>query len=127
MDADYAKNLREDGEQYDDFEQSLFVYATVMSRPSGVSGILDAGIKASSIDSGPPRMFGYDEVAWVGGGDEHGKFVASSGQFPFKLGDKVRLVPGHCDPTVNLYDWYVGVRNEQVEVIWPILARGMGR
>jgi hypothetical protein len=34
------------------------------------------------------------------------------------------LVPGHCDPTVNLYDWYVGVRNNRVEQLWPITARG---
>ena len=43
-----------------------------------------------------------------------------------KLGDKIKLVPGHCDPTVNLYDWYVGVRGDRVEAIWPITARGAG-
>ena len=43
---------------------------------------------------------------------------------PGQFGDKVKLVPGHCDPTVNLYDWYVGVRNDRVEAIWPIVARG---
>jgi 3-hydroxy-D-aspartate aldolase len=36
----------------------------------------------------------------------------------------VRLVPGHCDPTVNLYDWYVGIRGNRVEQLWPITARG---
>lgn len=72
-------------------------------------------------------IYGHDEVAWVGGQDEHGKFTASDGLFPFALGDKVKLIPGHCDPTVNLHDWYVGVRGDQVEVVWPILARGMGR
>ncbi|MGH7028952.1 MAG: DSD1 family PLP-dependent enzyme, partial [Stellaceae bacterium] len=41
-----------------------------------------------------------------------------------KLGDKVKLVHGHCDPTVNLYDWYVGIRENRVETIWPITARG---
>ena len=40
------------------------------------------------------------------------------------LGDKIRLVPGHCDPTVNLYDWYVGIRNNRVDRLWPIIARG---
>ena len=38
---------------------------------------------------------------------------------------KIRLVPGHCDPTVNLYDWYVGIRGNRVEALWPITARGM--
>ena len=41
-----------------------------------------------------------------------------------KLGEKVWLIPGHCDPTVNLHDWYVGVRNGRVEVLWPVSARG---
>jgi D-serine deaminase-like pyridoxal phosphate-dependent protein len=40
------------------------------------------------------------------------------------LGDKIRLIPGHCDPTVNLYDWYVCVRGNRVEQVWPITARG---
>ena len=40
------------------------------------------------------------------------------------LGDKLLLVPGHCDPTVNLYDWYVCVRGGVVEALWPITARG---
>jgi D-serine deaminase-like pyridoxal phosphate-dependent protein len=41
-----------------------------------------------------------------------------------ELGQKIRLIPGHCDPTVNLYDWLVGYRGERVEEIWPISARG---
>ena len=41
-----------------------------------------------------------------------------------RIGDKVKLVPGHCDPTVNLYDWYVGIRGERVAEVWPITARG---
>jgi 3-hydroxy-D-aspartate aldolase len=40
------------------------------------------------------------------------------------LGDKIRLIPGHCDPTVNLYDWYVCIRGSRVEQLWPITARG---
>jgi 3-hydroxy-D-aspartate aldolase len=41
-----------------------------------------------------------------------------------RIGDKIRLLPGHCDPTVNLYDWYVCIRRNRVEAIWPITARG---
>jgi hypothetical protein len=36
----------------------------------------------------------------------------------------VRLIPVHCDSTVNLYDWYVCVRGNRVEQLWPITARG---
>jgi 3-hydroxy-D-aspartate aldolase len=39
------------------------------------------------------------------------------------LGEKIRLIPGHCDPTVNLYDWYVAIRGNRVEQLWPITAR----
>jgi D-serine deaminase-like pyridoxal phosphate-dependent protein len=56
--------------------------------------------------------------------DEHGILdVAACNRRP-RRGDKVLLVPGHCDPTVNLHDWYVGVRNGRVEVLWPVSARG---
>ena len=44
-----------------------------------------------------------------------------------KIGDKVKLISGHCDPTVNLFDWYVGIRNDRVESLWPITARGAMR
>jgi D-serine deaminase-like pyridoxal phosphate-dependent protein len=50
--------------------------------------------------------------------------VASGAEGP-RLGEKLRLVPGHCDPTVNLHDWIVGVRAEHVECVWPVTARGM--
>ena len=36
----------------------------------------------------------------------------------------VMLVPGHCDPTVNLYDELVCYRGDRVEALWPIAARG---
>ena len=56
--------------------------------------------------------------------DEHGRLGITSATNRLKLGDKVKLVPGHCDPTVNLYDWYVGIRGDRVAAIWPITARG---
>jgi D-serine deaminase-like pyridoxal phosphate-dependent protein len=40
------------------------------------------------------------------------------------LGDKLRLIPGHIDPTVNLHDWIVCVRAGRVEELWPVTARG---
>ena len=41
-----------------------------------------------------------------------------------KINEKLRLVPGHCDPTCNVHDWYVGIRKGKVETLWPISARG---
>ena len=43
------------------------------------------------------------------------------------LGEPILLVPGHCDPTVNLYDRYVVVRHGRVEGVWPIEARGLSQ
>ena len=125
MDADYAKNLGEDGKPVHEFEHSLFVYATVMSNAVRERAVLDAGLKAVSVDSGIPRVAGRDDIEFFGASDEHGKLKVAPGNRPLALGDKVKLIPGHCDPTVNLYDWYVGYRGDRVEAIWPI-ARGPG-
>ena len=40
------------------------------------------------------------------------------------IGSTVQLAPSHCDPTVNLHEWIVGVRGGVVETTWPIDARG---
>jgi 3-hydroxy-D-aspartate aldolase len=122
MDADYARNeWTESG--IPRFEHSLFVWTTVMSRTGSERAIVDAGLKASSIDSGMPRLADGEPAEYVKASDEHG-VIQLNGAGGFNLGDKVKLIPGHCDPTVNLYDHYVCVRNERVEAIWAISARG---
>jgi D-serine deaminase-like pyridoxal phosphate-dependent protein len=124
MDADYMKNLKPDGTPGSEFEPSLFVYATVMSRPTKDRAVLDAGLKALSVDSGMPLVAGMADVEYLRASDEHGKLTLHDPARALPLGSKVRLVPGHCDPTVNLYDWYVCYRNGRVEALWPITARG---
>lgn len=124
MDVDYAKN--EQDPHWPAFEQSLFIQATVMSRRRDAShdrATLDAGLKAFSTDSGPaqPAFAGW-EVRGVS--DEH-TVLARVGDGPaLALGDKIMLIPGHVDPTVNLHEWIVAVRNDSVEAIWPVDARG---
>ncbi|MDH4150634.1 MAG: DSD1 family PLP-dependent enzyme [Betaproteobacteria bacterium] len=121
MDADYARNdWTESG--IPRFEHSLFVWTTVMSRTRADIAIVDAGLKASSVDSGMPRV--ADSVAeFLKASDEHG-VIKVNGAAGLALGDKIKLIPGHCDPTVNLYDYYVCVRGGKVEALWPITARG---
>jgi D-serine deaminase-like pyridoxal phosphate-dependent protein len=119
MDVDYGRN--EWAVPLPRFEHSLFVYASVMSRPSDRMAIVDAGLKASSVDSGMPGVWQRPGLAYTHASDEHG-WVEGAG-VP-ALGEKILLVPGHCDPTINLYDWYVCVRNGRVEALWPITARG---
>lgn len=118
MDVDYAKN--EQAAPMPRFQHALFVLATVMSRGAD-RAIVDAGLKASSVDSGLPSVWQRPGLAYVGASDEHGKL---EGKDLPRLGEKLLLVPGHCDPTVNLYDWYVCVRGGKVEALWPITARG---
>ena len=124
MDVDYAKNLDESGGPFADFEHSLFVYATVMSRPVRERAVLDAGLKAFATDCGMPRLADIESAAVLKATDEHAVVDMSASNASLAVGDKVRLIPGHCDPTVNLYDWYVCVRGDRVEALWPIVARG---
>ena len=131
MDVDYGKNENVDGAPFTDFENSLFVYATVMSRVTEDRAVLDAGLKALSVDAGLPSLWDVPGVTFTGASDELGKLeidnTVAGGNRVLKLGDKVKVVPGHVDPTVNLHDWYVGIRNGRVECLWPITARGMLR
>jgi D-serine deaminase-like pyridoxal phosphate-dependent protein len=122
MDQDYARN--EWAPPLPRFEHSLFVLASVMSRPGTDLAIVDAGLKASSVDSGMPGVWGRPGLAYTRASDEHGWIEIAPGAAAPGLGDKLLLVPGHCDPTVNLYDWYVCMRGGVVEALWPITARG---
>src|SRR3546814_441778 len=126
MDADYGRNLKADGGFFDEFENSLFVHATVMSKPTRDRALLDAGLKAFAVDAGMPVVHDMPEVAYVGASDEHGTLALGGGgdNRSLRVGDKLRLIPGHCDPTVNLHDWYVGIRGDRVEALWPVAARG---
>ena len=126
MDADYARNRADDGSLVSEFEHSLFVYTTVMSHTTPHRAVVDAGMKALSVDSGMPRLWGIEGAEYVGASDEHGTLTLSDSTKPIRLGDKLRLIPGHCDPTVNLHDWFVGIRHGRVEALWPITARGPG-
>lgn len=124
MDVDYAKN--EQDPRWPTFDQSLSILATVMSRRHDASGdraTLDAGLKAFSTDSGPaqPAFAGW---AVRGVSDEHTVLDRIGDGPALALGDKVRLVPGHIDPTVNLHEWIVAVRSDRVEAVWPVDARG---
>jgi len=122
MDRDYARN--EWAPPMPRFEHALFVLATVMSRPGPDLAVVDAGLKASSVDSGMPGVWERPGLSYTHASDEHGWVEIGQGAAAPGLGDKLLLVPGHCDPTVNLYDWYVCVREGVVESLWPITARG---
>ena len=129
MDADYAANAHDPAQP--GFEHALFIKSQVIS-VQAAHAVCDAGHKSHAIDSGLPVVFrlpGQGALRFANGGDEHGILhpAEAGGALP-KLGDTVWLIPGHCDPTVNLHDWLNGVRgglaNGTVERVIRVDARG---
>lgn len=125
MDADYARIRAEGNARLDsEWEHALFVLTEVMSMPVPGRAVCDAGLKSHATDSGLPTVHGRPDLTYLSASDEHG-VIADPGA-TLVPGDRLRLIPGHCDPTCNLHDWYVGLRNGRVECLWPVSARGKG-
>jgi 3-hydroxy-D-aspartate aldolase len=120
MDADYGRN-----EPSPAFGQSLFVLSTVMSAARDGIAVVDCGHKGIAVDSGMPLVKDRPGISYTGASDEHGQLRLEASADRLRVGERVRLIPGHCDPTVDRYDWYVGIRNGRVEAVWPVAARGM--
>jgi D-serine deaminase-like pyridoxal phosphate-dependent protein len=124
MDVEYRKIGGQSGSVYEDFAPALCVLSTVVHR-SGQKAIVDAGLKAFSTDRPfGPEPFGIDGVNYEFAGDEHGRLVLNGGDV--RLGEKLRFIIPHCDPTVNLYDRFFCVRGDVVEDEWPIMERAGG-
>lgn len=121
MDRDYADNRLAEADLQ--FDHALFVRTAVMSRPHASRAIVDAGLKASSVDSGMPAVWRRPDLRFVKASDEHG-VIETPNASSLSLGEALMLVPGHCDPTVNLYDEIVCFRGDRVETVWPVAARG---
>jgi len=111
MDADYAGNERDPAQPH--FEHALFLKTQVISSLQD-HAVCDAGHKAHAIDSGLPKVHALDaehELEYANGGDEHGILRPTrAGQRVPSIGQYLWLIPGHCDPTVNLHDHMIGVR-----------------
>lgn len=124
MDADYGRIRDRHGNRIDqvEWENALFILTSVMSHAKPGQAVCDAGLKVLSLDSGLPVIHGRDDITYVSASDEHG--VIEDRRGVLRINEKLKLVPGHCDPTCNLHDWYVGVRGGKVEVVWPVSARG---
>ena len=125
MDADYGRILDENGVPISEsqFGSSLFLLTSVMSHAKPEKAVVDAGLKAQSVDSGLPKVHGIEGVEYVKCSDEHGVIADPEGKLA--INQKIRLIPGHCDPTCNVHDWYVLVRGGKVEDVIPVTARGL--
>jgi D-serine deaminase-like pyridoxal phosphate-dependent protein len=124
MDSEYVSALT-DASHPAPFETSLFVQGTVVSVNAQDWVTVDAGIKTLATDSGRPAVArgvaGASRYEFFG--DEHGKLIVDRDNRP-ALGHRVEFVTSHCDPTVNLHNFYHVVDGDTLVDIWPIDARG---
>ena len=127
MDAHYGSN--EWGGSFVP-KHSLFIATTIMSTAKQGMAVCDVGLKGVAVDSGLPIVrpaSGHDELKYAAANDEHGILKIAGDDQRDRLGERVLLIPGHCDPTANLYRQYIGYRGNTVEAIWDIDASGLSR
>lgn len=124
MDVEYRDIGGVESEHFLDFKPSLFVLATAISKPQEQLITFDAGIKSLATDTAYPEFRDVEGCVYHFGGDEHGIVQLNNPSLEINLGDKLSVITPHCDPTVNLYDFYYPYRDGVVEEIWPISARG---
>lgn len=123
LDTNYGRIEWNANAQQIPFEQSLTILSSVVSRPVSGRAVVDVGWKSASVDSGPPAVRDLDGVTFEFAGDEHGTLRGIE-SVQLRPGDRVELVPSHCDTTVNLYDRIAVCRGDEIVAFWEITGRG---
>lgn len=131
MDEEYAALHFGDAERFEVFEPALTVHVTAISRPRTGAITVDGGIKSFASDTSRPVAVSAEGARLPGvryhfGGDEHGILSLREGAPDLAVGDRLRFMTSHCDPTVNLHDWIYAARAGEVIELWPVAARGCG-
>ena len=108
------------------FESALTIVSQVVSAAKPDKAIIDAGVKSATTEFGMPRLIRPEGWTILRLAEEHGILRRQGGE-PLRLGDKVEMVPSHGCTTINLYDAFQVIRDETVEAVWPIAARGCNR
>ena len=126
MDAQYLGIGGEnDPTVYSDFAPSLTILTTVINSQYEGRATTDAGAKACTINRPWPIVKGESGMTYTSGSDEFGTLRYEEGASrSYRVGDKVELIVSHCDPVVNLYDQLYAVRNDRVQAVWSVAARG---
>jgi 3-hydroxy-D-aspartate aldolase len=125
MDCQYLEIGGESNDEvYSDFTPSLTVVTTVLNTYFPKSITTDAGAKALTLNKPGPWVIGEKDFAYNAGSDEFGVIRYETANRSYKVGDKLELIVPHCDPVVNEYDQMYAIRNDRVEAVWPIAARG---
>jgi D-serine deaminase-like pyridoxal phosphate-dependent protein len=128
MDREYRDIESGNQAAFNEFEVSLTVACTAISAPLAELGAVtvNGGFKAFASDSGVPVPYDGTPGRFRFAGDEHGVFRVTEGHSRPRLGDVLRFVVPHCDPTVNLHEVYwVLEADGLVHSLWPITARGL--
>ncbi|MEO9180758.1 MAG: alanine racemase [Acidimicrobiales bacterium] len=108
------------------------ILATVVSRPTPERFVIDAGTKCLTSDGrgklGWIRVAGRDDLTMIFTSEEHGvgEIDLDRGG-TLAIGDKLRLIPNHVCPVVNLFDSAYGVRDDRVVEMLDITGRGRVR
>ena len=124
MDQQYIDVGGRNGARLDDFEVSLTVATTAISQPVNGMITVDCGFKGFASESIPPTAIDLPDAKYRFAGDEHGMLILGEGAQEPLLGKRINFVTPHCDPTVNLYDYYWVHRDGMVHALWPVSARG---
>jgi D-serine deaminase-like pyridoxal phosphate-dependent protein len=125
MDMQYLAIGSEDGDPvYKDFATSLTVLATILNDRFPGRLTTDAGAKALTLNVPRAGVVGEPGMDYNAGSDEFGVITFKEASKSYRIGDRLELIVPHCDPVVNLYDQIYGTRDNRVEVVWPITARG---
>ncbi|HUF62869.1 MAG TPA: DSD1 family PLP-dependent enzyme [Verrucomicrobiales bacterium] len=125
MDMQYLAIGSEDGDPvYKDFLPSLTVMTTILNNRFAGKLTTDAGAKALTLNRPRAGVIGEPGMDYDAGSDEFGVISVKESSRSYAIGDRLELIVPHCDPVVNLFDAIYGIRGEQVEVVWPITARG---
>ena len=120
MDLQYRRALGQDEDG--GFEHSLFVQSQVISMNAPDWVTVDAGLKALSTEGPLPVAVGDRWGDYGFFGDEHGRLMRPKDGSPAQLGERVGLIPPHCDPTVDRYDVMHMVRGDVLVEVVPIQA-----
>jgi D-serine deaminase-like pyridoxal phosphate-dependent protein len=125
MDEEYRAIGSAEGERFNAFELSLSVACTTISQPQGTTITVDGGYKAFASDSVNPVCDDIPDVEFRFAGDEHGVLILAEGQQEIQLGQVIQFATPHCDPTVNLHEYYwIQEADGLIHSCWPITGRG---
>ena len=108
---------------------AMKIHTTVVSRPTSDRGIFDAGSKTLSSDllglDGYGYICEYPGAKIVTLSEEHGHVDFSASARKPEIGERLTIIPNHSCTVTGLADEMVGLRGDEVEVIWPVAARNM--